>query len=96
MIKNWRKHQSRAQELMLLALIVLPGASHAATIETILNKSVGYLQGPVAKGLGLLAIIGTGYLCVVKQRVPKEQFAMVLLGLGIIFGGSSLYSTLVG
>lgn len=81
---------------MLSALLVLPGASHAATIETILNNSVRYLQGPVAKGLGLIAIVGSGYLCVVKQRLPKEQFAMVLVGLGIIFGGSSLYNTLIG
>lgn len=96
MLKNMKKKAENLNYMIIGALIALPGASHATTIETILNKSVRYLQGPVAKGLGLVAIVGTGYLCVVKQRVPKEQFAMVLLGLGIIFGGSSLYTSLVG
>lgn len=79
-----------------MLLILLPTSTHAATIESILNKGVHFLQGPVAKAAGLLAIVGSGFLCLYKQQLPKDQFVMILVGLGIIFGGSSLYSTLVG
>jgi type IV secretion system protein VirB2 len=96
MIKHLKKQVTRFQEMLLIGLMAIPCSSYAITIETILTKTTNYLQGPVAKGVGLVAIVGSGYLCVVKQRLPKEQFAMVLLGLGIIFGGSSLYTTLVG
>ncbi|WP_373443278.1 hypothetical protein ABXK18_00050 [Legionella pneumophila 130b] len=37
-----------------------------------------------------------GYLCLARQKFPKEYFVMILVGMGIIFGGSSLYSTLIG
>ena len=79
-----------------LALLMVPGVGHAASIETVLNNGVKLLQGPVAKGVGLMAIIGSGYLCLARNKLPKEQFVMILVGLGIIFGGSSLYTSLVG
>ncbi len=79
-----------------LALLAAPGVTHAASIETVLNNGVKLLQGPIAKGVGLMAIIGSGYLCLARNKLPKEQFVMILVGLGIIFGGTSLYSTLVG
>jgi type IV secretion system protein VirB2 len=80
----------------VLALLTLPGVSHAASIETVLNNGVKLLQGPMAKGVGLMAIIGSGYLCLARNKLPKEQFVMILVGLGIIFGGSSLYASLIG
>jgi type IV secretion system protein VirB2 len=78
------------------ALLIVPGMGHAASIETVLNNGVKLLQGPIAKGVGLIAIIGSGYLCLARNKLPKEQFVMILVGLGIIFGGTSLYSALVG
>lgn len=83
-------------EALLLLLCTMPTASHATSIESILNQTAGYLQGPVAKGAGLLAILGTGYLTLFTQKMPKEQFVGILVGLGIIFGGSSLYTRLIG
>jgi type IV secretion system protein VirB2 len=96
MLNKLQQQKNRLNEALLLALLALPGASHAASIEGILTRGVAYLQGGLAKALGIIAIVGSGYMCVVKQRLPKEQFAMILVGLGIIFGGGSLYTTLVG
>ena len=79
-----------------LLFLTAPGVTHAASIETVLNNGVKLLQGPIAKGVGLMAIIGSGYLCLARNKLPKEQFVMILVGLGIIFGGTSLYSALVG
>ncbi|MBA2649918.1 MAG: TrbC/VirB2 family protein [Legionella sp.] len=83
-------------KILWLSLSVLPQASHAASIEGILRNTIKYLQGPVAKSVGVAAIIISGYLCLAKQKLPKETFVMILVGMGIIFGGSSLYNTLIG
>lgn len=84
--------------VLLLLLAVAPVSAEAATItiETIINKVTTYLQGGVARGAGLLAIIGAGYLTLFAQKMPKENFMYILIGLGVIFGGSSLYNAWVG
>src|SRR3990167_10263907 len=87
---------NHAQGYCLAALLMNPSLSHAQSIESILGRTTSYLQGGVARGLGILAIVAVGYLCVVRQKFPKEYFMMILVGLGIIFGGSSLYNSLVG
>ncbi len=80
-----------------LALLMIPGVGHAtASIDSVLGKGLGILQGPLAKGVGVMAIVGSGYLCLARNKLPKEQFVMILVGLGIIFGGSSLFTTLTG
>ena len=81
---------------LFLAASFFPAVSEAKTIESIINHTVTYLQGGVARSIGILCIIVIGYLCLALQKFPKETFIMVLVGLGIIFGGSTLYSTLIG
>lgn len=77
---------------LLAGLFLLPTPSFAATLESVINAGVVYLQGTLARSVGIAAIVITGYLCIYKQKLPKEQFVMVLVGLGIIFGASTLYS----
>jgi type IV secretion system protein VirB2 len=75
---------------------MMPSLSHAQTIEGIINRTVTYLQGGLARTMGIFCIIIAGYLCLAMQKFPKEYFIMILVGMGIIFGGSSLYMTLIG
>ena len=77
------------------SLVALPASSHAATVETVLNKAAGFLTGPVAKSVGVVVLMGSGYMCLIQQKFPKEQLAMILVGLGIIFGAAALYAALV-
>jgi type IV secretion system protein VirB2 len=78
------------------AFLALPLTSHATSIESILNKSVNFLSGGVAKSVGVLVLVGAGYMCLVQHKFPKEQLIMMMVGLGIIYGGSSLYGSLIG
>lgn len=96
LIKRIKQVYHRCNWMLLSYLFVLPDVSHATTIESILHRTISYLQGSVAKTVGLASIIVSGYLCIAKQKLPKETFVMILVGMGIIFGGSSLYSTLIG
>lgn len=77
-------------------LSLLPALSHAQSIDSIINRSIVYLQGGLARTVGIFCIIISGYLCLARQKFPKEYFVMILVGMGIIYGGSSLYSTLIG
>ncbi|CZG79521.1 TrbC/VirB2 family protein [Legionella pneumophila serogroup 1] len=96
--KRWiqflRNHLSDLYVTGVCAL--LPSLSHAQSIESIINRTINYLQGGLARTIGVFCIIIAGYLCLARQKFPKEYFVMILVGMGIIFGGSSLYSTLIG
>jgi len=79
-----------------LSLLLVPGVGHAAaSIDSVLTQGLDLLQGQVARGVGVLAIVGSGYLCLARNKLPKEQFVMILVGLGIIFGGSDLLNALL-
>ena len=96
-VKKLQNKAAAVKTYGLLSLLMVPGVGHAAaSIDSVLNKGLGILQGPLAKGVGVLAIVGSGYLCLARNKLPKEQFVMILVGLGIIFGGSSLFTTLTG
>ncbi|HCX3504791.1 TPA: TrbC/VirB2 family protein [Legionella pneumophila] len=97
-LNRWsQSFRNRLSELYLMATFtLLPSLSHAQSIESIINKTIAYLQGGLARTVGIFCIIIAGYLCLARQKFPKEYFVMILVGMGIIFGGSSLYSTLIG
>ncbi len=73
----------------------LPASAMAADITSVLTKTVAFMQGDIAKSVGLIAIISSGYLCIVSQKLPLTRFGMIVGGLGLVFGASSIYTTLV-
>ncbi|AMQ26608.1 TrbC/VirB2 family protein [Legionella pneumophila] len=93
-LKRWS--QSLSDIYLMVVCILLPSLSYAQSIESIINRTINYLQGGLARTVGVFCIIIAGYLCLARQKFPKEYFVMILVGMGIIFGGSSLYSTLIG
>jgi type IV secretory pathway VirB2 component (pilin) len=62
-MKTLKQLKTRCEMFFVIGLCALPQASHAATIEGILNNVVSYLQGTIAKSLGIAAIVISGYLC---------------------------------
>ncbi|HEM0351345.1 TPA: TrbC/VirB2 family protein [Legionella pneumophila] len=81
---------------LLWVFLLAPTTSFATGPESVLNNLVHYLQGPVARVMGVLVIIGCGYLCLQKQKFPKERFIISAIGLGLIFGAAELYSRFIG
>lgn len=96
MRKPYGKRLSKRFEKIIGSCLLLPSISHAQSIESIINRTTTYLQGGLARTVGVFCIIIAGYLCLARQKFPKEYFIMILVGMGIIFGGSSLYSTIIG
>lgn len=96
-MSSLKKVKQRASLAYLIAACTLfPCTSQAQSIESIINRTTHYLQGSLARSIGVACIIIAGYLCLYRQKFPKEYFSMILVGLGIIFGGSTLYNTLIG
>ena len=89
------RYRQKIRDYALLACVLFPSLSHATDIESIINGTVNYLQGGLARSVGILCIIISGYLCLARQRFPKEYLAMILVGLGLIFGGSYLYTKVI-
>jgi type IV secretion system protein VirB2 len=89
------RYRQKLRDYAVLACVLFPSLSHATDIESIINGTVNYLQGGLARSVGILSIIIAGYLCLARQRFPKEYLGMILIGLGLIFGGSYLYSKVV-
>ncbi|HAT8326755.1 TPA: hypothetical protein GDD11_11850 [Legionella pneumophila] len=80
----------------LFVLLMMPSVTHAQSIEGIIGRATHYLQGGLARSIGVLCIVVSGYLCLKMQKFPKEYFIMILVGLGIIFGASTIYNTCIG
>lgn len=93
-LKNWP--QCAGHLYWMAVCLMVPSISQAQSIESIINRTITYLQGGLARTVGVFCIIIAGYLCLALQKFPKEYFVMILVGMGIIFGGSSLYSTIIG
>ncbi len=91
-----KRKLNAAMKKLHYGLWMLPATSQAASIQSILDKSASFLSGGLARSVGIVVLIGAGYMCLVQQKFPKEQLAMMMVGLGIIFGGSSLYGSLIG
>lgn len=97
-LKRWSRSLNHALShfYLVATCCMVPSVSQAQSIESIINRTIAYLQGGLARTVGVFCIIIAGYLCLARQKFPKEYFVMILVGMGIIFGGSSLYSTLIG
>lgn len=97
MIKKSKKISRAVNELILLSFCMLPTSSHAGvTLEGIINNGIAFLQGPIVRAAGVLAIMGFGYATLFMHKFSKETLLAIVLGIGIILGAPSLYTTFFG
>lgn len=89
-----KKYLNNLYTKAIVALALLPSTSFATDISSVIDNGVEYLQGGVARSIGVIAIVIAGYLCIFKQMFPKVYFAMILVGLGLIYSATEVYSVL--
>lgn len=87
--------------LLLIACFVLPAVAFAANTgmpwEGWLTKVLGSITGPVAKAVGVIAIVGCGLgMAFSEGGSSMRKFMMVLLGLSIAFTASSFFLNFLG
>lgn len=86
---------------VLIALLVLPAVAHASDTgmpwEGPLNRVIASLTGPVARGIGVLAIVGAGLAIAFGEGgAGVKRLLQVVLGLSIAFTASSFLLSLFG
>jgi len=86
---------------LLLVLLVLPTLAHASDTgmpwEGPLNRVIASLTGPVARGIGVLAIVGAGLAIAFGEGgAGVKRLLQVVLGLSIAFTASSFLLSLFG
>ena len=87
--------------LLLIACVLLPTVAFAAGTgmpwEGWLDKVLNSITGPVAKAVGVIAIVGCGLgMAFSEGGSTMRKFMMVLLGLSIAFTASTFFLDFLG
>jgi type IV secretion system protein VirB2 len=90
-----------ASIFVLAVTILVPGTAFASDTgmpwEGPLNRVIASLTGPVARGIGVLAIVGAGLAIAFGEGgAGVKRLLQVVLGLSIAFTASSFLLSLFG
>ena len=95
------KHRHAVLSLKWLSLFslalsknVLAYSGQSTKIDTVLKALLDYLTSTPARIVAVLAIISVGYATLHLGRMPKQKAIAVVVGIGIIFGGSAVLQML--
>ena len=66
------------------------GDDGGTTIGKVLDNLIGYLTSTPARALAVIAIIGIGYSTWHLGKIPKERAMAIIIGIGIVFGATTL------
>ena len=83
-----------SQNLMVLAAVALTMATPASAqdlspIQNMLESVEAALTGPIGIAVATLAIIGTGFMCMMG-RLNWGWFASVIIGIVLIFSAGTI------
>jgi type IV secretory pathway VirB2 component (pilin) len=76
-------------------LFCLPLAAHADVVGSLTNF-LGLMTGGWGKAIATIAIVGLGYGCFAMGKVPKMALISVVVGIGLVFGGSEILQHIQG
>ncbi|MGC1183152.1 TrbC/VirB2 family protein [Legionella sp.] len=78
----------------IASLVALPSQCFAlgsgVTPEMILQNIIDYLTGDLARVVGVGVVVGAGYMYLETQQIQKKTFVRIVVGMGLILGGSTL------
>lgn len=66
------------------------------TLTDVLQHALDYLTSTPARVLATIAIVGVGYASWHLGKIPKERAIAIIVGIGIVFGATTLLNILVG
>ena len=89
-IKNRIKNTPHALMAALIALPVRCFANGGSTPISILQQIIDYLTGDLARLVGVLVMVGAGYMFLGTQQIQKKTFVYIVAGMGLILGAPTL------
>jgi type IV secretion system protein VirB2 len=85
-----RKTRQRIKLGLLLSLTASPAlAQDLSPIQTMLESVESALTGPIGISVATLAVIGTGFMCMMG-RLNWGWFASVIIGIVLIFSAGTI------
>ena len=85
-----RKTRQRIKLGLLLSLAASPTlAQDLSPIQTMLESVESALTGPIGISVATLAVIGTGFMCMMG-RLNWGWFASVIIGIVLIFSAGTI------
>lgn len=90
--KNIMSQKIKNRCLKIASLMTMPLTCFAGGItpESIAQNIIDYLTGNLARTVGALVVIGSGYAHLHLQRLSKQKFIAIVVGMSLIFGGAEL------
>jgi type IV secretion system protein VirB2 len=92
-MKQLIKRRIRNTNFWLASLLAMPVpcfASSGVTPETIVQNIIDYLTGDLARVVGVIVVVGAGYMYLETQQIQKKTFVRIVIGMGLILGGPTL------
>jgi type IV secretion system protein VirB2 len=85
-----RKTRQRIKLGLLLSMAASPAlAQDLSPIQTMLESVESALTGPIGISVATLAVIGTGFMCMMG-RLNWGWFASVIIGIVLIFSAGTI------
>ena len=85
-----RKTRQRIKLGLLLSMTASPAlAQDLSPIQTMLESVESALTGPIGISVATLAVIGTGFMCMMG-RLNWGWFASVIIGIVLIFSAGTI------
>ncbi|WP_386630307.1 TrbC/VirB2 family protein [Sulfitobacter geojensis] len=82
--------RQRIKQGLLLSLVASPTlAQDLSPIQTMLESVESALTGPIGISVATLAVIGTGFMCMMG-RLNWGWFASVIIGIVLIFSAGTI------
>lgn len=100
-VSQCNARNTRLMQLALLLCLLLPAIAFAGGTgmpwEGWLDKILGSITGPVAKAIGVIAIVGCGLgIAFSEGGSGMRKLLMVCLGLSIAFTAASFFLNFLG
>ena len=89
MSKNRKTHQGVKLGLLLSLAASSALAQDLSPIQTMLESVESALTGPIGISVATLAVIGTGFMCMMG-RLNWGWFASVIIGIVLIFSAGTI------
>ncbi len=86
-------------ERLMLFLLLSPSVCFAGSsnkLVSVIDAVTNFLTGPLIRGAGITAIVLVGYNFIFTSKIEKHVAIPVIVGIGIVLGGPTLYNMMAG
>lgn len=99
MLNKLKSKLKQGKDNLGFLLFFAPSLSFASSgnhLITVFDNTIDFLSSTLARGVGVTAIVGVGYLYLFQNKIEKQRAVSIVAAIGIILGGPALYDVIAG